>query len=192
MDVVTVPPLGALALNWSAQDSIPRLIVTDSLVHCWANAAALLELARRRDIGLVSDRLITIDPMHQPALSSFAHGCGPDLACFSLPCGDGDGHVLFRGQEIGRIGAVRYIGLNFLRAGRDFRSRYVDLDKIFGLTPGEHRVLQQLLSGRTAEEAASRLDVSVETARTHIRRIYAKLKVNSREGMFSRVSPHRI
>ena len=48
------------------------------------------------------------------------------------------------------------------------------------------------MDGATAAEAASDLGISLETARTHVRRAYAKLNVSSREEMFARISPFRM
>lgn len=48
------------------------------------------------------------------------------------------------------------------------------------LTRAEHRVLQQLKTGRTYNEIAEQLVVSPSTVQSHIKRIYAKLNVSSR------------
>lgn len=48
------------------------------------------------------------------------------------------------------------------------------------LTRAENRVLQQLKTGRTYNEIAEQLVVSPSTVQSHIKRIYAKLNVNSR------------
>jgi DNA-binding CsgD family transcriptional regulator len=50
-------------------------------------------------------------------------------------------------------------------------------------------VLLQMIDGRTADEIAGDLAVSVETTRSHIRSIYGKLNVSSREAMFRRIQP---
>jgi DNA-binding CsgD family transcriptional regulator len=63
------------------------------------------------------------------------------------------------------------------------------LDKVFRLTASEHRILMLMLDGLTAEELSQRLGSSLDTVRTHIRNIYGKLKVTSREGLFSRLRP---
>ena len=50
----------------------------------------------------------------------------------------------------------------------------------FGLTPAETRVLSVLTLGHPNREIARRLHVSIETVRTHIRRVLEKLRVGSR------------
>jgi DNA-binding CsgD family transcriptional regulator len=48
------------------------------------------------------------------------------------------------------------------------------------LTPREAEVLDLLRSGRSNAEIAQTLHVSIETVRTHARRIYRKLGVKTR------------
>ena len=44
---------------------------------------------------------------------------------------------------------------------------------------------ESLLDGMTVDQTAGQLSVSVQTARTHVRRIYAKLGVSNREQLFA-------
>ena len=48
------------------------------------------------------------------------------------------------------------------------------------LTPGEYTVLRELASGDTTESIADTLFLSVNTIKTHLRRIYRKLEVSNR------------
>jgi DNA-binding NarL/FixJ family response regulator len=48
------------------------------------------------------------------------------------------------------------------------------------LSPREHAVLEGLAKGWTYKQLASELDISIDTIRTYIRRIYEKLHVQSR------------
>jgi DNA-binding CsgD family transcriptional regulator len=52
--------------------------------------------------------------------------------------------------------------------------------KRYGLTPAEAQVLNALLRGETNPAAAKRLFVSLETVRTHVRRVLAKVGASSR------------
>ena len=47
------------------------------------------------------------------------------------------------------------------------------------LTEKEHEVLQQLVAGKSYKQVADALGISIETVRTHIKRIYTKLHVRS-------------
>jgi DNA-binding NarL/FixJ family response regulator len=52
-------------------------------------------------------------------------------------------------------------------------------DALIDLTPGEHRVLHQMMHGASAGEIAKQLVVSLATVRSHIRSILRKLGVSS-------------
>lgn len=60
------------------------------------------------------------------------------------------------------------------------------------LTPQEHRVLTLLSAGNTYKEMATRLEVSVNTIRTHIRGVYEKLHVHSRSEAVSKALRNRL
>ncbi len=49
-----------------------------------------------------------------------------------------------------------------------------------GLTPREHEILERLASGQSNKELARSLDISPNTIKTHLARLYAKLEVRNR------------
>lgn len=77
---------------------------------------------------------------------------------------------------------------------RDLRRRFeldcAELETAFGVTPAEHRTLVLMMQGSSVTEIAAELEKSVLTVRTHVKRLYAKLGVQSREQMFARVGPY--
>jgi DNA-binding CsgD family transcriptional regulator len=75
--------------------------------------------------------------------------------------------------------------------GGDGRHLWADINAALGLTRSEARLLHYLLDGRTVDEAAVDLTISVQTARTHVRRIYAKLGVSNREQLFATALRYR-
>ncbi len=60
-------------------------------------------------------------------------------------------------------------------------ARCEQLAHAYGLTEREREVLVPLVRGRSASSIASQLSMSTETARTHIRHIYQKTDIHSRE-----------
>jgi len=69
---------------------------------------------------------------------------------------------------------------------------WADTCAIFGLTPAEDRLIKQLMGGANIEEISTDLGISIETARTHVRRSYLKIGVTSREQLFAAMSPFRL
>lgn len=167
-------------------------MLSEQLAILWANAAALAALAEGRDVESRFGVLSTINVSLQPLLHDFVVNSGQSVTGWSMPRMDGDGRLLFRTRRIteGREGAV--YGVTFFGSGTEFQSRFLELEQAFHLTRSEHRVLMELANGHETEIIAMMLNVSIETIRSHIRSIYKKLNVRSREALFHRVQPYRL
>jgi len=186
------PMASALALNWIDLDPRPSFICSDDLALIWANAAGQAELCNEGALELRDGRLQLCEGAGRAAFAAFLARCGPALSTIALPrAGDG-GHILLRARQIGVDETSRYIGFHLQRDGDGFRAVYADLDTVFQLTPTEHRVLGELIEGRTADAIARAMNLSIETVRSHIRHIYAKTRVSSREELFCRIGPYRL
>jgi DNA-binding CsgD family transcriptional regulator len=53
------------------------------------------------------------------------------------------------------------------------------LREVYGLTPAQASVARSLFAGRSVEETAGALDLSLNTVRTHLKQIFTKCEVNS-------------
>ncbi|MDQ8757999.1 LuxR C-terminal-related transcriptional regulator [Sphingosinicella sp. LHD-64] len=179
---------GALALAWLDLEPQPHLVCTRALELVWANEAGRAALAAGDDLRLSDGIIVARAQVHQQALAAFVKGCEAVLSTLALPAADGDGHLLLRGRQ---IGGVDRIGLTFLRT-TSFRALHADVERAFRLTPSEYRVLLRMIDGHTAEEIAGATRLSIETVRSHIRHIYAKMGVASREAMFAKTLPFRL
>ena len=62
------------------------------------------------------------------------------------------------------------------------------LARSYDLTRREEDVLRLLMEGRTFAEAADELVVSLNTVKSHVRRIYAKMGVNGKADLLEKVS----
>lgn len=189
-DLHTLDMLGSFALSWIDMDVQPRTIVSKDLIILWANATARSALARRRDIENRAGLLATVNPALQPAFQDFILNGGTAVTSWSMQRADGDGRLIVRTQRIDWDDDV--FGVTFFGSGSDFRPHFEGLETVFGLTRSERRVVVDILGGHEAERIARMHGVSVETTRSHIRSIYQKLGVKSREGLFHRVQPFRL
>lgn len=184
-------PAADLALSWIEHDLMPRVIVADDLAILWSNIAGRSLLAQKRDLENRNGILATVDRSKQVALARFITRSEVAVSSWAFKRSDGDGHLLFRAQRIDWSDSGMF-GVCFFGSGSEFHVRYADVDTAFGLTPAEHRVLLDMLEGYEADRLSEIHAVSIETTRTHIRNIYAKLQVRSREGLFHRLRPYRI
>ena len=62
------------------------------------------------------------------------------------------------------------------------------LARTYDLTRREEDVLRLLMEGRTFAEAADQLVVSLNTVKSHVRRIYAKMGVAGKADLLEKVS----
>jgi hypothetical protein len=76
------------------------------------------------------------------------------------------------------------IGLTKPFCGRLF----CEMARLDPATGGTSRAVD-LWCDRTSKVVAEKADISIETVRTHIRHIYAKIGVNSREALFATLGP---
>lgn len=182
---------GSLALAWLDHDYTPRCVLAGDLTLLWANIAARSALAKRRDIEIRDGALFTTRPQHQSELLAFIHSSGAGISTLCLPRSSGKGHLLLRGQRLSWADSPAF-GVSFFGTGEDYVHRYADLDVAFGLTQAENKVLLGLLDGHDVEQLTRLLGVSVETVRSHIRKIYQKIGVNSREALFRVARPFSI
>ena len=64
-----------------------------------------------------------------------------------------------------------------------------DFKRIWDLSAGETRILAMTFQGLTVQDVAEASELSVETVRTHMRNIYIKVGVCSREALFATLGP---
>jgi DNA-binding CsgD family transcriptional regulator/PAS domain-containing protein len=61
------------------------------------------------------------------------------------------------------------------------------LQRLFGLTGAQARLCEQLVSGATLEQAAQRLQISIDTARVHLKRVFANVGVHRQSDLVAKV-----
>ncbi|MGH8598869.1 MAG: helix-turn-helix transcriptional regulator [Gammaproteobacteria bacterium] len=72
------------------------------------------------------------------------------------------------------VSQARLAGLFIVDRNRDAAERVNVFAPLFGLTPAETRVLAALISGKGLISAANRLEITEQTARTHLKHILSK------------------
>lgn len=182
--------LGTTALHWLEHDRHPRLILGEKCDILWSNPAA--EDLFDRQIGLEArGRVLTAtDPASQLKLKSLLQNArhGPASVCMEQV--GREGWLILRGISAAHEARLRFC-LSVSTAGDGVLRSFDHLAECFDLTPAEHRVVQDLLAGHEAEALSVRHGVSIETTRTHIKSIYAKVGVKTREALFARLGGFR-
>lgn len=178
--------------QWMHSDHLPRAILAESLALIWANGAAHRIFEAGTSLVLEDGRLACAESGSTPSLARFVRECDEQVRGFFLADETGSAFTVVRGRVIDASEGHRRLGLVFYEETAGFLRRYLDVADAFQLTAAEAQVVNQLLEGNTAEEITRRLSVSMATTRTHIRSIYRKLGVTSREALFARLQPFRL
>ena len=184
--------LAQTALALLANDISARIIVDRFQTLVWGNALAGVLLEGRPGIEVRGGVLLAIDPSRQSRLRDLFHGAAaaPTSCCVAQP--RGEGWLLIRCQRVDRAGPSLFCLTLSVAGIRDTGVSYHHLDEAFDLTSAEHRVLIGLLAGNEAEVLSALHGVSIETTRSHIKSIYAKVGVKSRERLFARMQGFRV
>jgi DNA-binding CsgD family transcriptional regulator len=178
----TLPSHDSSLRHWLMTDPVPRVLVDRNLRVVWGNDAATAFLTERRDLEVRNAALGAVDST-QHALLVDAIGASTDTTrCWELLSAE-DNHIV---MQIRRLSDLErpLIAITFWRTETP---RFANLSRVFELTKAEHSVLLKLLNGSVADSIAECHGVSLDTVRTQIRSIYAKLDVSSREGLFHKV-----
>jgi DNA-binding CsgD family transcriptional regulator/PAS domain-containing protein len=110
----------------------------------------------------------------------------PDLAARSVPLESGSGHSVVATILPLTSGFRQDCGRDFPATAAVFVHDHHPADQgasaavaaLFGLTGAESRVLSAMLEGRTIAQTAEQFGISLNTARTHLQRLFSKTNTN--------------
>ncbi len=173
---------------WFAEDAVARLVVARDLTVLAVNrkAESLMEATGAfllrddtvsgRDRRLVSELTALVARSERSRKLGVIGARGPYsllVETFALD-DDADGPVA--------------VSLRDLRSQPEIEC--ADLEASFGVTPGEHHVVVQLLKGYSSRDIAADSGKSILTIRTHVKRAYGKIGVKTRGQLFARLLPY--
>ena len=178
-----------VVFDWVTREHKARLIVDRSMSLLWANSAAHEMLAEGTHITLDdSTVMLRIDGLRAMVEQAIRARTAESL--FLIEHSDAIGSdLLVRLERLPDAGEQTYFGLQLIRHAPSPGGWSETLAAYFQLTPKQSQVLVRMISGESGEDIARTLGISVETVRTHVRDVYAKLRVSSREELFVRVRP---
>jgi len=174
--------------QWIEADGRARVLVDDALRICWLSPAAERLMNGPGSILVRNGHLRTRENRFDRQLRELIDCASRQMSSCCVHDTKTGEHLVLTAVRLAAPSQDR-VGLTLVRASDDFPFQLADLHSAFGFTQTEGRVAYHLMCGRTAEETAHELEVSLETVRTHIKRAYAKLSVSSREAFFHRLTP---
>ncbi|HZF43112.1 MAG TPA: LuxR C-terminal-related transcriptional regulator [Sphingomonadaceae bacterium] len=183
-------PTSVLLLRWLAGEPVARLLVAPDRTVLWISEAAAELLDGSSELCQRDGLLVAADATRTSQLDTFLSGVGAEGAFLCIK-DDKCGYLLICARPI-EAGEMPVIGLRLCSGAAHHQPVYAGYSVPFALTCAEERVVSALLSGRTAEQMSSATGPSLETVRTHIKNVYAKVGVASREALFFRLAPFRV
>jgi DNA-binding CsgD family transcriptional regulator len=185
---VPVEPANVIVagLPFEFRESGARAMVGSDARALWLSANARHIVESSRTLSLVDGRIVgrtryceqLIRAMIAEALQS--HACVDQL----MSPASGEAPELFVQAENRSRGGNAVVALKIRQLGRDM-DHLPDLTRLFGLTRTEQKIVRLLMQGHSVRAIADQLGTSVLTARTHLKRTYAKVNVGTKEQLFS-------
>lgn len=173
--------------RWFTSQSVACVIVSaETLDIIEANAAASRLLSAPGDLSRNGDRLVLGGVAASDRFRLFLAGLNAVPGVYVV--GSSDDRTLLR---VERIEKSNLIAVHIVTPDHG-DGLWADTRAIFGLTPAEDRLIKRLIGGANIEEISEDLNISIETARTHVRRSYLKIGVNNREQLFAALAPFRL
>lgn len=161
-DILRLVAIGLVLCDRSGQ-----VIYANAAAEQWTSGEGALELRQ----GRIAARRPDLRRSLEGALQAAAVGQPRRPTALALPRGGGDPvpDVVTVLPFAGAPCALMVFG------GRDWDAGRGDLAmRAIGLTPAERRLVGHLCRGRTLDEAAGEADVTISTARTYLKRVFAK------------------
>jgi DNA-binding CsgD family transcriptional regulator len=172
--------------RWFARYPVACVFLSgESLEILDANDAATALLAGPGELSRTGGKLVLGGKAATETFRRFVRELGASPAIHTV--GEDEARLLLRVERIGD----GLIALQIFRTDEG-DGLWADTGAIFGLTRAEDRLVKRLIGGANIEELSEALGISVETARTHVRRSYVKIGVNNREQLFATLAPFRL
>lgn len=187
--------LEGIAVSWLEQAVTPLVLLTENQRLIWANASAQELMARhalrvdalgyvKSDVRETNLKIQSVRRQVYEALQQ-RENWKSGMVMLTFP-EIADCRVQLHEMM---VRDTMLIGCSIMRGGQAVQDLTANLAQ-YGLTKTERKVVAMLAQGSTAAEISRANGGSLLTVRTHIKRIYAKMNVNSREKMFARLT-HR-
>lgn len=178
-----------IVFDWVTKERKARLIVDRTMRLLWANATAHDMLLQGAHIAL-GDSGVAVRQDQLRMMIEQAMRARTEESLFVIEHSDDIGSdLLVRFERLREDGARAFFGLQLIPHAPPPGGWSEMLAAHFQLTPKQTLVLMRMISGESGDDIARAMQISVETVRTHVRDVYAKLRVSSREELFVRVRP---
>lgn len=181
-----------LLTHWFQTWGTPAFLILADLSLIAANSEGRRILDVHGDIRVSDGRLWLPHPSDMERFRAFLLSVQDAPKVWPLARSDEEGFWVLRIQRMTTPDFPVAFSLLLTSSARQQTRFWADLSVPFLLTPAEDRVARHLFEGHTASELAVEMGITIETARTYIRRIYQKTGASSREKLLSALAPFQM
>jgi DNA-binding CsgD family transcriptional regulator len=174
-----------------AAEPAPRLLTAPDRRILWTSAAAARLLKRGTELTQRDGVLVAADAARSTALENFLNALTDDDGILSLKSMIPGRHAVVRARRVSHEGEEG-LGLCVHVAEPDSVPVYAGYSSAFALTSAEKRVVDSMIGGSTVDQIAGLARATKETVRSHVKSVYAKMGVSSREELFRKLAPFRV
>lgn len=167
-----------MAARWLWRDGRPRAVVGQSRSIQWCNPAARRLLVGPAPLVIKRNRLCPAKGVDSGEVDAFLARIGTETSRFQVMDAKTKRGVLLTAWTE-TIDGSQASFIEFGLRELPFDAQQSGMATYFGLTRAECVVVDAMVEMEPPAQIAARLGVSVNTIRTHIRRIYGKLAVRS-------------
>jgi DNA-binding CsgD family transcriptional regulator len=182
-----LPDPGEAFQDWLEAEGGARLIVERAGRIVWSNTRARRMLSEATCVTGAGGVLSAVNRSQQIQLRTYLDDLngGPQVSVV-MSADETKPPLVIIGCAL-RLDSGDYLGLRLRQVSDSPRLLVADLTPAYKLTGMERQVVRRLIEGETAEGISKANGQSIDTVRTHIRNIYNKIGVSSREALFARV-----
>lgn len=168
----------SVIVDWLDRDPSPRMVIDAELRIMWSNASARTVFAGPAPVFVRRGTLCFEDPAGTDLWKQFFLSLGGERVRSVVHCADGQKFAIvsaFAREVEGR----RLAFVTISPVARPFDLRACGFVTYFNLTVAEAQVAQKLVDLLPPPAIAQALSISINTVRSHIRKVYAKVAVSS-------------
>ena len=177
-----------LLTRWTFAAPHPLALLQKNGRLVWCNAAVMRLLqGTSSPLVLKNGILVTRRSATTNALRTWLQEL-TDQPAFHLVRGDApQGNVVIQAMAVS--GASDDVVGCMLRSA-NAHVELADLSPALGITPAQSGIVRRMILGSSLEQISEETGLSITTVRTHLRNIYARLKISSRDELFRLCLPY--
>ncbi|MGZ3274194.1 MAG: helix-turn-helix transcriptional regulator [Caulobacteraceae bacterium] len=176
-----------LLTRWTFAAPYPLALLQKNGRLVWCNAAAMRLLQDASPIVLRNGLLMTRKTTTTSAFRAWLKDLSGEPS-FHIVRGAGvQGNVVLQGMTV--MGAKdEVVGCRLRSASAP--AEVADLTMALGVTPAQSGIVQRMILGSSLEQISEDTGLSITTVRTHLRNVYARLGISSRDELFRLCLPY--